>query len=98
MENKFQRLIGTPAWTDLNHIKENNKVDSDDEILQTIGHTAHPKGDQLLTGRLQYEKLKDLNRESCAEGPSITGISFHSGASVGLVTGTKGIVATIYPI
>ncbi|XP_055321349.1 U3 small nucleolar RNA-associated protein 18 homolog [Sitodiplosis mosellana] len=96
LENKFQRILGTPAWADLNRKKKDND-DSDDEILRTIGHIALKKGDQLVSGQLQFKKLKDLNRESYSEGPSITGVAFHPGSSVGLVSGTKGI-ATIYSI
>lgn len=96
LENKFQRILGTPAWADLNQKKKDDD-NSDDEILRTVGHIAQTKGDQLISGQLQFKKLKDLNRESYAEGPSITGVVFHPGSSVGLVSGTKGI-ATIYSI
>lgn len=96
LENKFQRILGTPAWADLNR-KKLNDDDSDDEILRTIGHIAQTKGDQLVSGHLQFKRLKDLNRESYSEGPSITGVVFHPGSSVGLVSGTKGIAA-IYSI
>lgn len=96
LENKFQRILGTPAWADLNRAKKTDE-DSDDEILRTVGHIAHIKSDKLISGQIQMKKLKDLNRESYAEGPSITGVAFHPGSSVGLVTGTQGI-ATIYSI
>lgn len=97
LENKFQRILGTPAWADLNQKKKKDDDDSDDEILRTIGHIAQTKSDQLIAGQLQFKKLKDLNRETYSEGPSITGIAFHPGSTVGLVTGTRGI-ATIYSI
>lgn len=96
LKNKFQRILGTPAWADLNRTK-NDDGDSDDEILRRIGHIAQTSTDKLISGQLQFRKLKDLNRETYAEGPSITGVVFHPGSSVGLVTGTKGI-ATIYSI
>lgn len=97
LENKFQRLIGTPAWADLNRKKVNADDDSDDEILRTVGHIAQTKNDHLASGALQFKKLKDLNRETYAEGPIITDVNFHPTSSVGLVTGTRG-VATIYSI
>lgn len=96
LENKFQRLVGTPAWADLNR-KQVDADDSDDEILRTIGHISQTKGDHLASGALQFKKLKDLNRETYAEGPIITDVNFHPTSSVGLVTGTRG-VATIYSI
>lgn len=98
LENKFQRILGTPAWADLNRKKKSgDDDDSDDEILRTIGHIAQTKTERLIGGQLQFKKLKDLNRESYAEGPALTGIAFHPSSSVGLVTGTRGI-ATIYSI
>ncbi|XP_031631213.1 U3 small nucleolar RNA-associated protein 18 homolog [Contarinia nasturtii] len=98
LENKFQRILGTPAWADLNRKnKGGDDDDSDDEILRTVGHIAQTKSAHLISGQLQFKKLKDLNRESYAEGPSITSVTFHPGSSVGLVSGTKGI-ATIYSI
>lgn len=96
LENKFQRLVGTPAWADLNR-KKINADDSDDEILRTVGHISKTKSDHLASGALQFKKLKDLNRETYAEGPIITDVNFHPTSSVGLVTGTLGI-ATIYSI
>lgn len=101
LENKFQRILGTPAWADLNRLRkrdgDSDNDDSDDEIPRTVGHIAQTKGDQLNSGQLQFKRLKDLNRETYAEGPSITGIAFHPTSMVGLVTGTKGI-ATIFSI
>lgn len=96
LENKFQRILGTPAWADLDR-KNCDDDDSDDEILRTIGHLAHPKSERLIRGQLTFKRLKDLNRETYGEGPSITGVEFHPTSSVSLVTGTRG-VATIYSI
>lgn len=96
LENKFQRILGTPAWADLNRKKKDDD-DSDDEILRTIGHIAKSSSDQLTSGQLQAKKLKDLNRETYSEGPQITGVAFHPGSSVSLVSGSKGI-ATIYSV
>lgn len=105
LENKFQRIVGTPAWADLNRKKkrggggdaDSSDDDSDDEIRRTVGHIAQIKSDALQSGHLEFKRLKDLNRESYAEGPSITGIEFHPTSMVGMVTGTKGI-ATLYSI
>lgn len=96
LESKFHRILGTPSWADLNR-RNVDKDDSDDEILQTIGHLAHPKNAHLPSGQLDFKRLKDLNRETYAEGPSISDVVFHPSSSVSLVTGTRGI-ATIYSI
>lgn len=96
LENKFQRILGTPAWADLNNKKKDDD-DSDDEVLRTVGHISQRKTEHLISGQLQFKKLKDLNRESYAEGPAITGVAFHPSSSVGLVSGSRGI-ATIYSI
>lgn len=99
LENKFQRIVGTPAWANLDRTKrgDGDSDDSDDEILRTVGHIAQTKSDQLNSGQLEFKRLKDLNRETYAEGPSITGLAFHPTSMVGMVTGTKGI-ATLYSI
>lgn len=95
LQNKFQRILGTPAWADLD--REQNDDDSDDEILRTAGHLAHPASVNLPRGVLTFKRMKDLNRVGYAEGPSITGVEFHPTSTVSLVTGTQGI-ATIYSI
>lgn len=95
LENKFQRILGTPAWADLDRKKEDD--DSDDETMQTVGHLANPVSHSLVRGILSFKKMKDLNRTTYAEGPSITGVEFHPHSTVSLVAGSQG-VATIYSI
>lgn len=111
MENKFHRILGTPAWADLNKRSKRGVDDSDedsdsdhdddddedDKILRTVGHIAQSKGDRLGSGQLQFKRQKDLNRETYGEGPSITSLVFHPTSMVGLVAGTKGI-STIYSV
>lgn len=97
LESKFQRLLGTPAWAQLDAKRKAADSDSDDEILRTVGHLATVKSEQLPSGQLQIKRLKDLNRETYAEGPLITAIEFHPTSTVCLVAGTPG-VATIFSI
>lgn len=94
LQNKFERILGTPAWAALDRKQE---VDSDDELLQTVGHLANPESKSLVRGLLSFKKMKDLNRATYAEGPSITGVEFHPHSTVSLVAGSQGI-ATIYSI
>lgn len=94
LKNKFERILGTPAWAELDRKADS---DSDDDTLQTIGHLAQPAKQVLTRGILSFRKMKDLNRATYAEGPSITGVEFHPYSTVGLVTGSQGI-ATIYSI
>lgn len=99
LEGKFRRLIGTPAWANLDRNQKSAAADSDDDddILQTVGHIAAPTAEHLAGGLLQFKRMKDLNRETYAEGPLITDVRFHPGSSVSLVSGTRGL-ATIYSI
>lgn len=96
LEKTFSNVLGTPAWADLNRKAE---PDSDEEILQSVGHLAAPSTTsiRLRPNQLQFKRMKDLNRATYAEGPGITGIEFHPTSSVAVVTGASGI-ATIYSI
>lgn len=99
LESKFQRLLGTPAWAQLDAERKAaaSDDDSDDDILRTVGHLVTVKSETLPSGQLEFKQLKDLNRETYEEGPLITGIEFHPTSTVCLVTGTRG-VATIFSI
>lgn len=98
LESKFQRLLGTPAWAQLDAKRTvRSDDDSDDDVLRTVGHLATVKSERLASGQLTFKKLKDLNRETYEEGPLITGIEFHPTSTVCLVAGTRG-VATIFSI
>lgn len=95
LEGKFERILGTPAWAALD--RKHADDDSDDDILQTVGHLARPVSHALNRGVLSFKKMKDLNRATYAEGPNITGVEFHPLSTVSLVAGSQG-VATIYSI
>lgn len=96
LEKTFSNVLGTPAWADLNRKPE--EPESDEEILQSVGHLATATSStKLKPNQLQFKRMKDLNRATYAEGPGITGIEFHPTSSVAVVTGAPG-VATIYSI
>lgn len=94
LKGKFDRILGTPAWAALDRKTD---PDSDDDTLQTVGHLAQPTSQVLTRGILSFKKMKDLNRATYAEGPSITGVEFHPNSTVSLVAGSQGI-ATLYSI
>lgn len=94
LEKTFQNVLGKPAWADVNRDRD---VDSDEELLQSVGHLAKPSINKLLPSTLQFKRMKDLNRATYAEGPGITGVEFHPKSSVALVTGASGVVS-IYSI
>lgn len=95
LEKTFHNVVlGKPAWADVNRDRE---VDSDEELLQSVGHLAKPSISKLLPSTLQFKRMKDLNRATYAEGPGITGVEFHPKSSVALVTGASGVVS-IYSI
>lgn len=95
LKSKFERILGTPAWAELDRKIEQDS--DDDDTLQTIGHLAQPANQALVRGVLSFKKMKDLNRATYAEGPSITGIEFNPYSTVSLVAGSQGI-ATLYSI
>lgn len=94
LEKTFHNVLGRPAWADVDRDRE---VDSDEELLQSVGHLAKPSVSKLLPSTLQFKRMKDLNRATYAEGPGITGVEFHPKSSVALVTGASGVVS-IYSI
>lgn len=96
LENKFKRILGTPLWAELDR-KYIDDDDSDDEILRTVGHLSKNRSTKLTKGHLEFKRLKDLNRDSYAEGPLITGVEFHPTSTACIVAGTRGI-ATVFAI
>ncbi|XP_055838247.1 U3 small nucleolar RNA-associated protein 18 homolog [Episyrphus balteatus] len=93
LKSKFQRTTKTPKWADLDAKKE---VHSDEEILQTVGFIAKSKSNALPSERISVKKLKDLNRETYAEG-IINSIQFHPTSTVAMVSG-ENCLATLYAI
>jgi hypothetical protein len=71
LKNKFERLVGQPEWASLD--KPAKEADSDDEILQSIGHIQGKTRDHTSSNLLNYKRVADLNKASYKEGPVITG-------------------------
>uniref|UniRef100_A0A182YMV1 U3 small nucleolar RNA-associated protein 18 homolog n=1 Tax=Anopheles stephensi TaxID=30069 RepID=A0A182YMV1_ANOST len=89
---QFEQIVGKPKWADLNRDRE---VDSDDEILQTVGHVVKGTASQgLPKGMIELKKLKNLNRETKAEG-EITAINFHPTSMVAIIAGKSGLVSIV---
>lgn len=102
LEQKFQSTLGTPSWAALDRRANAGDSESDDDVLtRTVGHLA-PTTDtttaHIKANRLQFKRMKDLNRAGYDEGPGITGIAFHPTSSVALVTGGSSGIASIYSI
>ncbi|XP_055378362.1 U3 small nucleolar RNA-associated protein 18 homolog [Condylostylus longicornis] len=93
LTKRFERVVTTPKWADLDREEE---VDSDEEILKTVGHLAPSTHANLQNQFISFKKLKDLNRATYSEGP-ITDIQFHPTSTVAIASGENG-VATVYSI
>lgn len=92
---KFEKVAGDQSWAKLDKKRD---VDSDDEILQSVGHVVNAKSSYSLPKTaIEMKRLKDLNRSTYAEGPEITSVLFHPTSSVAVVTGLPGL-ATIYSV
>uniref|UniRef100_A0A182Q9J1 WD repeat-containing protein 55 homolog n=1 Tax=Anopheles farauti TaxID=69004 RepID=A0A182Q9J1_9DIPT len=89
---EFEQIVGKPKWADLDHVKE---PDSDDEILRTVGHVVKGSAAQgLPKDTIELKKLKNLNRETKAEG-EISSINFHPTSMVAVITDKRGFVAIV---
>lgn len=87
----FEKIVGQPKWADLDREKE---VDSDDEILKTVGHVVKGKSLDLPKGEIELKRLKNLNRETKNEG-EITAINFHPTSMVAVMTGKNGLASIV---
>uniref|UniRef100_A0A182PD37 Uncharacterized protein n=1 Tax=Anopheles epiroticus TaxID=199890 RepID=A0A182PD37_9DIPT len=89
---EFEQVVGKPKWADLDRVRE---ADSDEEMLQTVGHVVKGTASQgLPKGMIELKKLKNLNRETKAEG-EITSICFHPTSMVAIITGKRGLVSIV---
>ncbi|XP_052893692.1 U3 small nucleolar RNA-associated protein 18 homolog [Anopheles moucheti] len=89
---QFEQIVGQPKWADLDRVQE---PDSDEEILQTVGHVVKGTPSQgLPKGMIELKKLKNLNRETKAEG-EISSINFHPTSMVAIITGKRGLVSIV---
>ncbi|XP_055548114.1 U3 small nucleolar RNA-associated protein 18 homolog [Wyeomyia smithii] len=87
----FEKLVGQPKWADLDRQRE---VDSDDELLKTVGHVVKGKSTELPKEIIELKRLKSLNRETKNEG-EITTILFHPSSMVAVMTGMNGLVSIV---
>uniref|UniRef100_A0A182NAP0 WD repeat-containing protein 55 homolog n=1 Tax=Anopheles dirus TaxID=7168 RepID=A0A182NAP0_9DIPT len=89
---EFEQIVGKPKWADLDRAKE---LDSDDEMLRTVGHVVKGSASQgLPKDTIELKKLKDLNRETKGEG-EISSINFHPTSMVAVVTDKRGFVSIV---
>ncbi|XP_052866437.1 U3 small nucleolar RNA-associated protein 18 homolog [Anopheles cruzii] len=90
---KFEQIVGNPKWADLDRVQE---PDSDDEILQTVGHVVKAKkgSQELPKDSIELKVLKTLNRETKHEG-KIHSICFHPSSMVAMIGGSSGKVSIV---
>ncbi|XP_053694114.1 U3 small nucleolar RNA-associated protein 18 homolog [Sabethes cyaneus] len=87
----FEKLFGKQKWADLDRQRE---IDSDDELLTTIGHVVKGKSTDLPKENIELKRLKNLNRETKNEG-EITAILFHPTSMVAVMTGMNGLASIV---
>ncbi|XP_055598050.1 U3 small nucleolar RNA-associated protein 18 homolog [Uranotaenia lowii] len=87
----FEKIVGKPKWADLDREKD---VDSDDEVLRTVGHVVKGTTTDLPQGQIELKRLKNLNRETKNEG-DITAVLFHPTSMVAIMTGMNGIASIV---
>lgn len=87
----FEKLVGQPKWADLDRQRE---IDSDDELLKTVGHVVNSKSSELPKGLIELKRLKNLNRDTKNEG-EITAILFHPTSMVAAMTGINGLASIV---
>ncbi|KAL9707001.1 hypothetical protein quinque_010519 [Culex quinquefasciatus] len=87
----FEKIVGQPKWADLDRERE---VDSDDEILKTVGHVVKGKSSELAKGEIELKRLKNLNRETKNEG-EITAVNFHPTSMVAVMAGKNGLASIV---
>uniref|UniRef100_A0A182X875 Uncharacterized protein n=1 Tax=Anopheles quadriannulatus TaxID=34691 RepID=A0A182X875_ANOQN len=90
---QFEQIVGQPKWADLDRVRE---PDSDEEMLQTVGHVVKgaAASQGLPKGMIELKKLKNLNRETKIEG-KISCINFHPTSMVAMMTGNRGLVSIV---
>lgn len=87
----FEKIVGQPKWADLDRERE---IDSDDEILKTVGHVVKGSTVDLPKGNIELKRLKNLNRETKNEG-QITAINFHPTSMVAVMAGMNGFASIV---
>ncbi|XP_058818617.1 U3 small nucleolar RNA-associated protein 18 homolog isoform X2 [Topomyia yanbarensis] len=87
----FEKIVGQPKWADLNR---KQAVDSDDELLKTVGHVVKGISTDLPKENIELKRLKNLNRETKNEG-EITAINFHPTSMVAVMTGMNGLASIV---
>lgn len=87
----FEKIVGQPKWADLDRERE---IDSDDEILKTVGHVVKGSTVDLPKGNIELKRLKNLNRETKNEG-QITAINFHPTSMVAVMAGLNGLASIV---
>jgi len=100
LEKNFAVIHGltTPKWAKLDksakRVKKDSDDDSDDEInmAMTAGDFMKKGSTFLPKNVIKIKRVKDLNKDTRAEGALIKSIEFHKKQSIAMVAGNAGIV------
>uniref|UniRef100_A0A0K2THK7 U3 small nucleolar RNA-associated protein 18 homolog n=1 Tax=Lepeophtheirus salmonis TaxID=72036 RepID=A0A0K2THK7_LEPSM len=92
LKEKFVSLIGAPKWADLDRVVEDEEEDFFQETTKVMSINKRTTK-KLLKGKLEFRRMKDLNKDTYGEGFIIRSVEFHPSATVGLVSGSNGTVS-----
>ncbi|KAI5644447.1 hypothetical protein NE865_03554 [Phthorimaea operculella] len=93
LKQRYESLIGTPSWAQLNKVKKEDDEDAESGVLRTVGHLQKKKAITLPKDYLDINRFPKINAETGNEGPIISCIEFHPNMSVSLVAGQSGVVS-----
>ncbi|KAH8401690.1 hypothetical protein KR009_007385 [Drosophila setifemur] len=97
---RFQRTQNQPKWAEkrVKNRDDDEDSSSDEELLKTVGFIDHKakKGRDLLPKKLNFKRVRDLNRATYSEGVARS-VQFHPTSTAALVAGENGN-ANIYTV
>jgi len=101
LEKNFASVHGltTPKWAKLDQsakrVKKDSDDDSDDEngLGQKAGNFKKKGTTFLPKSVIKIKRVKDINKDTRAEGALIKSIEFHKTQSIALVAGNAGVVS-----
>ncbi|KAK0084977.1 hypothetical protein PV325_005974 [Microctonus aethiopoides] len=93
LQNKFNQIVGTPKWAQLDKTDQDDGNDSDSEILKHSNHIVPIKTKKLAKGVIDIKALTEINKQTQNEGNMITSLQFHETSTVAFIAGLKGILS-----
>lgn len=93
LQNKFNQIVGTPKWAQLDKTDQDDGNDSDSEILKHSNHIVPINTKKLAKGVIDIKALTEINKQTQNEGNMITSLQFHETSTVAFIAGLKGILS-----